>query len=148
VNVKEAERLPVAVGEKVTETVQLLAAASTLPQVVVMPKSAVLVPLSQMLKIFSAALPVFESVTVFAALTSPTFWLPNARLAGEIETCGTAATFPLPLSDACSDVPATFSEFPVMVAVPFNGPLVDGTSAIAVKQAEPAASADDAEQSV
>lgn len=62
-----------AVGENVTETVQLLDAASTLPQVVLIPKSPVFVPVSQMLRIFSAAVPVLESVTVFAALTSPTF---------------------------------------------------------------------------
>lgn len=148
VNVKEADRLPAAVGAKVTETVQLLDAASTLPHVVLIPKSAVFVPFSQMLRMLSAPVPVLESVTVLAALTTPTLWFPNAKPAGEIETCGTAATFPLPVSDACWDAPATFSEFPVTVSVPFNGPLVEGTSAIAAMQAEPAPSTDDVEQSV
>ena len=38
-----------------------------------------------------AAVPVFVSVIVCAALVVPTVWLPNVRLAGDKLTAGTAA---------------------------------------------------------
>lgn len=64
VNIKEAARLPAASGEKVTDTLQLLDAANTLPQVVLIPKSPEFAPVNQMLRILSEAVPVFDRFMV------------------------------------------------------------------------------------
>jgi hypothetical protein len=61
-------RAPDAVGLNVTLMVQFPAAATELPQVLVSAKS----PLAAILVIVRAALPVFDSVTVCAALVLPT----------------------------------------------------------------------------
>ena len=68
----EADRLPAAEGLKVTETVQLAATASEVPQVLVWLKSAALVPVIVTLVIDSAAVPEFETVIVWAVLVVPT----------------------------------------------------------------------------
>ena len=60
----EADRLPAAEGLKVTETVQVAATASEVPQVLVWLKSAALVPVTATLMIDSAAVPEFETVMV------------------------------------------------------------------------------------
>ena len=57
-------RAPAAVGVKVTEIVQVPAAATDAPQVLVWLKS----PLAAMLAIVSAAVPVLVSVTTWAVL--------------------------------------------------------------------------------
>ncbi len=57
-------RVPVAVGLKVTEIVQLAPAATLVPQVFVCAKS----PLTPMLARLSVAVPVLLSVTVMGAL--------------------------------------------------------------------------------
>ena len=64
----EADRLPAAEGLKVTESVQLAAAASEVPQVLVWLKSEALVPVIATLVMDSAALPALETVIVWAAL--------------------------------------------------------------------------------
>jgi hypothetical protein len=64
----DALRAPVAAGLKVTLMVQFAPAAKLVPQVLVCAKSAGFVPVNEMLLIANAAVPVFESVTVFAAL--------------------------------------------------------------------------------
>ena len=61
-------RAPDAVGLNVTLMVQFPAAATELPQVLVSAKS----PFATMLVIVRAALPVFDTVTVCAALLLPT----------------------------------------------------------------------------
>ena len=68
----EADRLPAAEGLKVTESVQLAAAASEVPQVFVWLKSAALVPAIATLVMDSAALPELDTVIVWAALVVPT----------------------------------------------------------------------------
>ena len=71
-----ALRLPVAEGVKVTLIAQLLPAASVLGligHVFVWAKSPAFVPLTAMLVIASAAVPLLVSVTDFAALVVPTF---------------------------------------------------------------------------
>ena len=70
----EALRAPAAAGAKVTDTVQLLPAARLLVQVfALIANSLAFVPVTAMLLIDKAALPVFDSVTVCAALVVPTF---------------------------------------------------------------------------
>src|SRR5262249_7477952 len=67
-----ALRAPPPVGENVTEIVQLALGASEDGQSLVCAKSPALAPLVPMLLIDSDPLPVFVSVTVFAALVVPT----------------------------------------------------------------------------
>ena len=59
-----AVREPVAVGRKVTLMVQLAPAPSVAPQVVVLAKSAALVPVNAMLVMLIVAFPVFDNMTV------------------------------------------------------------------------------------
>lgn len=73
--VSVAERLPVAVGVKVTVIVQLPPAATELPQVLFCPKSPGFVPVNPMLLIVSAAFPVLFKVKVCGLLVVPTIWL-------------------------------------------------------------------------
>ena len=61
-------RAPAAVGVKITEMLQVAAAATDAPQVLVWLKS----PLAAMLVIESVAVPVLVSVTTWAALEVPT----------------------------------------------------------------------------
>ena len=93
----EAERVPAIAGLKVTEIVQLAPAATLVPHVLVWLKSDGLVPVSPMLVIVRAALPVFETAMVWAALVVPRFWLVNVRVEGLSEACGTATPVPLRL---------------------------------------------------
>jgi len=60
----EAVRLPLAEGLNVTLIVQLLPAATELPQVLVWAKSLALVPVSARLVMLKAALPVLPKVRV------------------------------------------------------------------------------------
>jgi hypothetical protein len=95
-----AVRLPLALGLKLTESVQLPPAASVLGligQVFVWPKSAAFVPPSPIAVIVSAALPEFVRVTVWAAPLVPTARDPKPRLVGENDTAGAAVT-PVPVS--------------------------------------------------
>jgi hypothetical protein len=87
VSVKVPVRVPTWVGVKVTSILQLLPAASVLPQgfvLVVWPKS----PLVAMLLMFSVEVPVLVSVTAFAALVTPTTVLANVRDVGDTVTVG------------------------------------------------------------
>lgn len=84
---------PSAFGANVTEMMQVFPAASVLPQgfvLVFRAKS----PLGAMLPMFSVPLPVFLSVTFFAALVTPSMTLPNFRDAGVRVTAGPLA-FPV-----------------------------------------------------
>jgi hypothetical protein len=60
----EAVRVPLAEGVKVTLIVQLVPAATELPQVLVRAKSLALAPVSAMLVILNAALPELVRVIV------------------------------------------------------------------------------------
>jgi hypothetical protein len=62
--VKEAARLPIAVGVNVTLKVQLALAATELPQLLVCPKSPALAPVNAMLLMARAAFPVLFNVKV------------------------------------------------------------------------------------
>ncbi len=74
-----ADRFPAAVGVKVTPMLQLAPAATEPPQLFVWAKSPLLVPVTAILLMLSAVLPVLVRVTVCAALVVPTFSLPNVR---------------------------------------------------------------------
>jgi hypothetical protein len=70
---REALRVPAAVGVNVTLIVQLAPAATPLPQVFVCKKSEGSVPLKPTLGALSAAFPVLLRVTFCAALEVPTY---------------------------------------------------------------------------
>jgi len=86
----DAVRVPLAVGVKVTLMVQFPPAGTGTPTTQVPvdahAKSPGFVPTMLTAVKFSAALPVFVSVTVWAALVVPTFWLLKVRLVGAKET--------------------------------------------------------------
>lgn len=69
--VRDAESLPAAVGEKVTEIEQFDPATSVAPQLLLWPKLLALVPVIAMPVMESVAPPEFESVTVCTALEVP-----------------------------------------------------------------------------
>jgi hypothetical protein len=94
--VMAALRAPPAVGVNVMLTLQIAAAASDAPQLLVWPKSPPLAPLTAMLVIGSATLPVFVSVTDCAALVVPTACPLNVTLDEESET---DAPCPIPVSE-------------------------------------------------
>jgi hypothetical protein len=72
VTVSVAVRVPAAEGVKVTESSQFEPTATLLPQVLVTPKSAALLPVREILSIVSAAVPEFESSDANAGLVDPT----------------------------------------------------------------------------
>jgi hypothetical protein len=94
----EAERAPAEVGVKAIEIVQLAPTATLVPQLFVSLKSAALVPVTAMPVIESAAVPVLDTVSLWAALVVPMFWLANDTLEGASDICGTPT--PVPLSAA------------------------------------------------
>jgi hypothetical protein len=112
-----AVRVPAAVGVKVTLIVQLLFAATELPQVFVSAKSPGLVPVMLTLVMLKLALPVLLSFTLCAALVVPTFWLLNVRLVGE--RLAAPAAVPVPVRLTVCGLPAALSEtLTVAVRVP------------------------------
>jgi hypothetical protein len=86
--VKVAVRLPLAAGVNVTLNVQLLLAATELPQVVVSAKSPTLVPVIAMPLMVRATFPLLLSVTDWAALVVAMSWFPKAKLVAEIPAIG------------------------------------------------------------
>jgi hypothetical protein len=84
VTVKFPVRAPAAVGVKVTAIAQFAPAATADPQVFVSAKS----PDAAIWVIVSAAVPLFDSVTVCLLLATPTFWLVKISVAGLREACG------------------------------------------------------------
>lgn len=82
VTVTLAVLVPDAVGLKVTLIAQVAPAATEPPQVLLWAKSPLLVPVTAMLLMLSAALPVLDSVIAWAALVVPTFWFANVSEAG------------------------------------------------------------------
>ena len=109
-----ALRLPLAEGVKVTETVQVAFTASVaglLGQVFVCAKSAALVPANAMPLIVKGAVPLFVSVTDFAALVAPTSCDPKLKLAGDRLTAGAV---PVPLTPTLCGLPAASSLIPTL----------------------------------
>jgi hypothetical protein len=129
----EADRLPVAEGVKVTEMIQLAPAATLSPQVFVWLKSAALVPAIATLVMDSAALPEFETVTVWAALAFVRYWVPNVRLEGVSEIC--AIPTPVPFRAAVCGEPAALS---VTVIKADRAPAREGMKVTEMVQLAPA----------
>ena len=89
VNVRLPVRNPVCVGANATFTTQLALGASVLPQALFFgPGLRMKSPLVAMLVMFSVALPMLVSVTVFAPLTEPTSILPHFNDVGLRLTAG------------------------------------------------------------
>ncbi len=72
--------------------VQLAPWATEVPQLLLCEKSPLLVPPKEMLVMFKVALPLFDSVTVWAGVVLPSDWLPKARLPGDRPTAGAVPT--------------------------------------------------------
>src|SRR5438477_6103097 len=87
--------------------------------------------------IASAAVPVFESVTVCAALVVAVCWLPNARLAGDKLTAAGVAVVPVPERLTLCGLPAALS---VMVTAPARAPAAAGVKVMLMGHPAPAAS--------
>ena len=81
--VKIPVRTPITVGAKLTLTVQLLPAASVVPQVLLLIAKS---PLIVMLLIFSVLVPVFVSLTTFAVLVVRSTLLPKASFVADSAT--------------------------------------------------------------
>jgi hypothetical protein len=77
------DRLPVLVGVKITLIVQLALAAKDDGQLLVSEKSPMLPLDILMLLVDNDVVPVFVSVTTWAALPTPTCWLPKLMLVGD-----------------------------------------------------------------
>jgi len=75
--------VPEAAGVNVKLMLQLPPAATDVPQVLLWAKSPLLVPVTAMLVMLSAALPVLDSAIAWAALVVPTFWFANVKEAGD-----------------------------------------------------------------
>ena len=95
VSTKEAVRAPATGGVKVTLIVQEALTASEVGQLLVCAKSLAFVPVTEMPAIARLAVPVFVSVTVWAALVVLVIWLPKLRLEELNVTVGDGATIPL-----------------------------------------------------
>jgi hypothetical protein len=124
----DAVRAPVAAGVKVTLTVQLPPAGGTLTLVLqavlvdASAKSPLFVPVILMLVKFSAALPVFVSVTVWAVLVVPMLWLLNVRLVGTKDAVGVP---PAPVKGTVCGLPVALS---VMLTDPVRVPAAVGVN--------------------
>jgi len=110
VMVTEAARAPVAVGVNVTLIVQFpLFAATELPQLFVCAKSPLFAPVTPMLVMLRAALPVLVSVTDWDPLVVFNCWLANVRLDADKLTPGAGAPAPVPLSVKDCGLPVALS---------------------------------------
>jgi hypothetical protein len=136
----EAVRLPLADGVNVTLIGQLPPAAAELPQVLVSEKSLAFVPVTVMLVMLKAALPVLLRVTVCAALVIPTGWLPKPRLVGKRLTTGAvpveAVDVPVPERLTVCGLPLALS---VMLTEAVRVPLAGGVKVTLIVQWAPAA---------
>ena len=83
VSVSDALRAPAALGVNVTLMAQVAPAATLAPQVFVCAKSVALVPVKPTVVMLNAVLCELVSVTAWAALVVPTFWLPKVSEVGE-----------------------------------------------------------------
>ena len=123
-NITEALRAPVAVGLKVTLTVQLSPAPKVLPQVVVSEKSPAFVPAIAISQMCIVALPAFSSVIVMGALLVPTDWLLKLRLVGErltpVPTPVRITAWGLPPALSLTLIEALRGPRPVGLKVTFN----------------------------
>src|ERR1700728_2356643 len=97
VTVMAAVRLPAEAGVKLTVMVQLAAAASDEPQVLVSPKLLVFAPVTAMLVMASAVLPGFDSVMGRGVADVLMVVLAKASGLGLSTACGTSGAVPVPV---------------------------------------------------
>jgi len=104
--VTDAVSAPSVVGAKCPWMVQLAPTARLVPQVFAKTNEEAFVPVTAMLAIDNAALPVFVTTTCCDALVSPTVMEPNERLVAENATVVGIPT-PVPLNAmVCGEFPA------------------------------------------
>jgi len=134
--VTEAARFPVAVGVKVTLIVQCAPAARLkllAGHVLVSAKSPLLAPLRAILEIVNGPVPLFVSVTVWAALAVVINWPAKVRVSGESVTTGTT---PVPVRDTLCGLPVALS---VMLTLAVRLPVAVGLKVTLIVQFAPAA---------
>ena len=138
--VRVAVDAPVDDGVKVTWIGQLFPAETDCaqsPKALAMEKLEALAPESEMLEIFSVALPGLESVSVSAVLAVTTVCDGKASVEGVSTACGAAATIPLPLRvEVCGDPLASSATERVAVKSATD----DGVKVMWMGQLPPAAS--------
>jgi hypothetical protein len=127
-----ADRVPFAVGLKVTLMVQLPLAATEPPQVLVWAKSPALAPVKLRPETVSMTLPVLLSVTVCAALVVPTDWELNVKLVAERLT---AEEVPVPERPIVCGLLAALS---VIVTAAVSAASSDGLKTTLIVQLDPA----------
>jgi len=103
-------RLPVVAGVKVTKMLQVVFAATEVPQVLVCANAEGVPPLSAMLEIASAALPLLVIATDCDAEVVPTLVAVNVSPPGEKASVGVGTAVPVPLRVTVCGEPATLSE--------------------------------------
>ena len=131
-----AVRVPEAAGVNVTLIVQLAPAATDVPHVLLSAKSPPLVPVTAILVMLKAALPVFESVIAWAALVVPTFWLANVNEVGDRDAVEVDVETPEPVRAAVCGLPVALS---VTVTVAVLVPDAVGLNVTLIVQVPPAA---------
>ena len=94
------------------------------------------VPVIAILVILSAALPVLESVTVWAELVVPTFWLANVNETGDRDAVEVDVDTPEPVRAAVCGLPVALS---VTVTVAVLVPDAVGLNVTLIVQVPPAA---------
>jgi hypothetical protein len=128
VMVIDPNKLPEALGVKVTLIVQELPAATLVPQLLICAKF----PDCVTLEITSGALPILDKVTGCAALVLPIAWLVNVSVLVESVTTGTVR--PLPESCTVCVLPGTFAALSVIVSVPERIPVAVGVNFTLIEQ--------------
>ena len=116
-----AVRAPVVVGAKCPWTAQLAPAARLAPQVLPKMNEEVLAPVTAMLPMPNADVPVLVSVTLFEAVEAPTVSVPNARLVAERDTAVGVTPVPLRAMDW-----GEFVALSVRVTAAVRAPVVAG----------------------
>ena len=134
VMVTEAARLPVAVGAKVTLMLQLPPATTELPQLLDSLKSPLFAPVTAMLVMVKAAVPVLVRVTGCAELVIPRVWLPKVRL---VELRLTVGPPPVPVRFTLCVLPATLLLLSVMVTAAVRVPGSVGVKVTLIVQLPP-----------
>lgn len=131
-----AERLPMAVGVKVTLIVQLAPAPTELPQVLVWEKSPLLVPVTLTLVMLRLALPLLVRTMFWAVLGVLTAWLPKVR--PEVERLAVGPE-PVPARLTLWIAPARLLLLSVTVSVAERAPGAVGVNVTLTAQFPPAA---------
>lgn len=132
--VRDAVRLPPAVGLKATESVHFAPAATELPQVFVWVKSPGSAPVTAILEIVRLTLPPFSRLTFSGLLLSPTGSLANVTLVELSVTIGLAT--PVPRSVTVCGVLVALS---AIVSAPLADPASTGANTTSNVQELPAA---------